>query len=259
MPRKVLTKNLSLKGSQLLMNLEQSIQKPIVFYPISDLKHCGQLSSYGSTDFFSSEAYIVWLREDLPKDAFEANLFHELRHIQQVENSFPIVCNKDTELFNSPEKSFFEEIGSHLQSVILDIDVHKWLDLQGYSSEFFIKERFTGLMKNKDVLYNNLDDKYNFANLCLAFFLFFFFASNEQKVQFKDAYSRYPLALSFAEELSYEINNIGPYTPQLAALSMGILIDKLALWDSHYILFSEQKVRTVKEFETFKQSCISAE
>lgn len=256
MSRKVLSKKLSPKGEELLKYLEQSFGKSIMFYPIRDLEHYGELSSYGAVDCHSPEAYKVWLREDFSLDVFESNLFHELHHIEQIEKAFPIVCNKDTDLLHSSESLFFEEIGAHIQSAILDIDVHNWLASREYSSDFFVQNRFEGFMKNKDINYDRLDDKYNFANLVLAFFTFFTFANEQQKSQFKDAYGRYPKALLLAEDLAKTISSIGPWTPKKAALSMGILIDRLNIWDSYYIILNAQKIRTTKEFETFKSSCI---
>ena len=256
MAKKILSKTLSFDSELLFNELEQSFMKSIVFYPIAELPHYDNINSYGAVDTFSPGPYKVWLKEDLPFSAFEANMFHELHHIWQIENAFPAVENKPTDLFQSSDMLFFEEVGSHIQSVILDIDVYNWLNANGYSSKFFINERYEGFIQNKDLEYNMLHDKYNFANLVSAFTLFFVFASPDQISHFKTAYIKYPSVLSTSEELAKVIDSINPVNPQSSALGMCLLIDRLNLWDTYYVRINDQKIRTAKQFKSFESAYI---
>lgn len=251
--RKVLSKTLTEKSELLLTNLEQSFRKRINFIPIKELGIRGH--NFGSVDTFSFGPYKVWLREDLPDDIFETNMFHELHHIWQIENSFPTICNKDTALMRSDERPFFEELGSHL-SIILDFEVNAWLDSLDFSSKYFFDMRYLGLMDNKDYNYNHLDDKYNFAELTLTFIMFFYYATEEQKKSVQKAYGKYPLVLSTAKSLSDRIKSINPDMPNKAVICMGLLIDNLSLWDTYFIEWGKQKIRTAGEFKNFSATYI---
>lgn len=112
-------------------SLEESFLKKTKYKPIP-----AEVHGFGALDYHSSPDYIkVLLSTKLSGNLFEATILHELLHVQQIENDFP-------EIETYPTDPLKIEIGATLQSTILDLDVMDKMSQLGYSSSFFITERY---------------------------------------------------------------------------------------------------------------------
>lgn len=128
----ILNHRLSKKSEILLNSLIPDFNKPIEFKDIKILK----TTVYGAVDWFSNQnKYIIYLRTDLPNKEFEINLFHELFHIQQIEEGYPIILSPNHDKYTP-------RFAQTLQALVLDIDVEYRLNRYKYHSTYFLNKRY---------------------------------------------------------------------------------------------------------------------
>lgn len=70
------------------------------------------------------------------------------------------------------------------------------------------------------------------------------------------AYGRYTAVIADVRFLYAKIQQIGTYTPEKAAASLGAIIDHLSLWPYYLIYLDGKRIRTRGEYSTFLQECI---
>lgn len=211
----ILKRELSPKTAILVSQIEQSLHSSIYYLDVSMRPNMKDIV-FGTVDVHPNDGiYKVWLQSALPQDPFEADLLHELRHIVQIKSGYPEVCNKNTAEFYSEDRSFIQEVGSHLSSVILDIDVNIWLIRNGYSYEYFSSKNVEGLLRNKDYRYTMLDDSLNFANLSCALLNASLFSNKLSIQKICDAYSAYPEVIRAVSDLYDKLSTMTIDNPKV--------------------------------------------
>lgn len=245
----ILNHALSPLAEDLLVQIEEASSKEIYFHTIEELGISGQ-SSYGALDFSRSDSYHVYLSTQLTGEPFEANMLHELRHIMQIELGFPTVCNKDVACFKGSERPFFEEIGRHLQSVILDIEVWNWLTQQGLDIHFFTKKFYKGVIPIVQDNYTKLSDKFNLANYVCQMVMAFSNVTELKRTSILKETKFNIDAVQQSDHLSQTIKQIGCSTPAQAAQCMALLLDELDIWDTYCIRYNNSVYDTSESFHS---------
>ena len=256
MQKVILGKTLSPKTSEIVSGMESEFRFPVKYYPASERPNKSD-SIYGSVDPYGEGGfYKVWLRVGITDELFETNLLHELTHIAQVEHGYPVVCNKNSAVFHSSDRDFIEELGAHLGSTVLDIDVQKRLLACGYENCEFAEQNAAGLIATSDHDYNQLDDPLNYAMLVVILLMTAALVSTATQDALYTAYGRYPLVVSDVRFLYAKIQQIGAATPEKAAAALGAIIDRLSLWSHYFIFLNGRRIRTHGEYSAFLQECI---
>lgn len=250
----ILTKKISTRTAAFVSQIEQSIHLPIRYFDISSRPNMNDAVA-GTVDVHPADGiYKVWLQASLPQNPFESDLLHELYHIVQIESGYSEVCNKSTSEFHSTDGAFIQEVGNHLSSVILDLDVNIWLTRNGYSYDYFSVGNLDALLANKNCRYTRLDDPLNFANLCWALLHAALSSGGEAIQQLCDAYSSYPQIIRTVSELYNELTKMTIDNPKSAMRGHCLVIDTLNLWKYYFVAAPGIKVRTHKEYEAFLSS-----
>lgn len=251
MQKVILGKTLSPQTSEIVSGMESEFRLPVKYYPASERPNKSD-SVYGSVDPYGAGGfYKVWLRVDITDELFETNLLHELTHIAQVERGYPAVCNKDSADFHSSDRSFIEELGAHLGSTVLDIDVQERLLERGYANCEFAEENAARLIAASSHDYTRLNDPLNYAILVVDLLMVASLVSTATRDALCTAYGRYTPVVADVRFLYDKIQQIGTFTPEKAAASLGAIIDHLSLWPYYLIYLGGKRIRTHGEYSTF--------
>ena len=251
MQKVILGKTLSPKTSEIVSGMESEFRIPVKYYSASERPNKSD-SIYGSVDPYGAGGfYKVWLRADITDELFETNLLHELTHISQVEEGYPIVCNKNSADLHSSNRDFIEELGAHLGSAVLDIDVQRRLLACGYEDCEFAERNAAGLIATSNHDYNQLNDPLNYAMLVVSLLMVASLVSTATRDALCTAYRRYTPVIADVRFLYDKIQQIGTSTPEKAAASLGAIIDHLSLWSYYLIYLDGKRIRTPGEYSTF--------
>lgn len=248
---KILSREISEKTENLVSAIYNSLRVPVLYFPIS-MRPDPKDSVAGTVDPHERGGfYRVWLDEMLPQDPFEADLLHELHHIVQIEAGFSEIYCKDTPDYHSADKTFVEEVGRHLSSVVLDIEVNSWLLQCGYSYSFFTKRNYVNLLSQANHLYTGLVDPLNSANLSSALLHSSFCVDETSAANLFGAYSGYPKVSSCASALRNKLLAVNIDSPASSLFAHGLVIDAMNLWKFYYAATPDRKIRTHGEYISF--------
>lgn len=255
---KILGRNISPKTQQHVEDIYASLPLSVRYFttaerPNKSYQVAGAVDVHGN-----GEHYSVWLDKSLPQDAFEADLLHELRHIVQVLSGFSTVYNKDSHELYSSDKEFIREVGAHLASTVLDMEVNTWLRKNGYSPDFFIAQNLNGALKHASHQYQNLDDPLNFANVVLSLLLVALPLDDTSAAHLSNAYSAYPAVTACVDSLRSALLSVSLDNPTSSTWAHGLLIDRLGLWKYYYVATPSRKIRTHKEYANFAEEIESS-
>lgn len=231
--KNILNHQLTDKTYEIFCTLSSSFLKPLEFKSIDDIN----IGGFGAADYWANGCYTIYLKTDLPKEAFETNLLHELFHIQQMEEGYPNLRNYSNS--KDIEQEYIDDFGRRLQVCILDIDVERRLNLNGYYSSYFIKQRYKTIKtinKNK----YSFDDNFDRQHFTIQFALFVSLASNSQK-EFAIPYinSQFPGLTDDAVEISKKILDIGFDNPLRCIKCFSFLLNHFDIWKYHIIQIGE--------------------
>ena len=228
------------------------LRKPVRYIP-NDHQANKIITSHGSVNAFLPDYYSVYLTVDLNQRYFEANIIHELLHIKQIEQNYPVLCNKPSQLYLT-DGFFVEDIGVSIYSTVLDIGVNAGLCEIGYADEvnWFAERNFAGLLSTSSHKYLNWDEKYNFANLVIKYASVLYYTNCKQDNEVKASFKDYGKVLAVAFDIRESLRKAAHNTPYTAAVTLGFIVDLLDLWDIHYIRYLDSKIRTQAEFEAFR-------
>lgn len=255
MQKVILGKTLSPKTSEIVSGMESEFRFPVKYYPASERPNKSD-SIYGSVDPCGAGGfYKVWLRVDITDELFETNLLHELTHIAQIERGYPTVCNKDSADFHSSDRDFVKNLGAHLGSTVLDIDVQRRLLEHGYANCEFAEENADRLIAASSHDYTRLNDPLNYAILVVDLLMVASLVSTATRDALCTAYGRYTPVVADVRFLYDKIQQIGTSTPEKAAASLGAIIDHLSLWPYYLIYLGSKRIRTHGEYSTFLREC----
>lgn len=251
MQKVILGKTLSPKTSEIVSGMESEFRLPVKYYPASERPNKSD-SIYGSVDPYGAGGfYKVWLRVDITDELFETNLLHELTHIAQFEYDYPIVCSKNSSVFYSSDHDFIDELGAHLGSTVLDIDVQERLLERGYANCEFAEENAARLIAASGHDCTRLNDPLNYAMLVVSLLMVASLVSRATRDALCTAYGRYTPVVADVRFLYDKIQQIGTSTPEKAAASLGAIIDHLSLWPYYLIYLDGKRIRTPGEYSTF--------
>ena len=166
-------------------------------------------------------------------EIFEANIAHELSHILQLEEKFPLTVRPY-------EDPWVHRFGSELASLILDQDVIERMKTNSFDSSFFNKQKYM-MMKEKAYSENskskpeNINPKFMLEiSLRLAYCCFIL--STEKMNFLKGQWGKYSQeSVDNASELHNIILKNNYDTPEKALKSMIEVNSYLSTWQYCYI------------------------
>ena len=247
----ILNMELSDNAAEQIQKLSESFQKPVRYF-FSD----NSLNKDAPPEDGDGQGYyIVYLPANLDRRTFEANVLYELFHIRQFEAGFPTLCNKDSIMYNRDSK-LVDGLGSSIFFGVLDLDVFERMRECRYIDAVyrFVGSVFQILIEYASHVYGKLDNKYVYAQLVLDLSKVLYHANAELDTELQEAYKDHPQVLEKAFALRDLMHQNPPDAPDTAAVTMGILIDRLELWDLFYIKINDERIRTKTEFEAYFES-----
>lgn len=111
---------------------------------------------WGRADWTTSPNWTVRAVTELPQAYFEANLLHELYHLCQVTEGFPLTTTKIQPDISASEQKLIDSAGGALTSVILDLDVCDRIASFGLDSDYFFDHRYQQAMETSFNFDSNL-------------------------------------------------------------------------------------------------------
>lgn len=248
---KILSREISEQTEKIVAEIETSAHLKIAYHAIKERPNQSDQVA-GSVDTSGADGlYHVYLDKRLPQEAFETDVLHELKHILQAENGVSMVYNKPSSAYFSRDRDFIKEVGSHLASVVLDIDVNRWLEQLGYQYSFFARGNLDYLIQNSNFHYKGLADPLNFANLVLALLVTSCSIDEENASRLFDAYRAYPKVVDTTRSLRERLLSMPLDTPTSTCLAHCILVDELELWTFYYVAVGDRKIRSHQEYLAF--------
>lgn len=237
----LLGKPISSNTEALILEIEGSLKKP-VHYAFTDPK---KTSSFGQSDPWQPDSYYVYCKESLlnltkrnqPNIPFETNILHELFHLCQAEEGFPYTGTKYNKMTEG-NMDFFDRMGSLFSSTILDLDVDFRLKSNGYSSEYFYKNRIKRAEKliMKGVTCSTNDDFVQYA--CMLTCLNLQYRNSEMDNLLNLYQKKIPNLVFCILKMSEEISKIGYNDAVSTFNSLCYLFDSFNLWASHVVYFN---------------------
>ena len=252
---KILEINISKKTESVILEMTSTFSETIEYHNIDEISKQIGYRPLGAVQPTPIEnKYSLWLATDLPPEIFETNLLHELRHIVQARNGFPMIYNKIGNSHFAADETFFKEVGTSIQSSVLDLEVISWLHSLGYSSECFTyTDNIDPVRLLSQVSEASLTDKYNLSNATLILYTAHMRAEQSEQARCIDMFSSFPTILEHFNKLVSLVNFDTVGTPENALMSMGHIIDLFDLWSMYYISteFQTIKIKTKKQFASF--------
>lgn len=102
---------------------------------------------WGQADWITLPNWTVRAVTELPQAYFEANLLHELYHLCQVAEGFPLTSTKNQPDISASEQKLINRAGGALTSVIHDLDVCDRIASFGLASDYFFDNRYKKAME----------------------------------------------------------------------------------------------------------------
>lgn len=237
---------------------ERHVSNTLAVLPVrvyfKDINEIGR-SSYGSTDFSDYEKGFCTVYLSLKQNPleFETTLLHELRHVWQIGSGYPSVCNKVANQVFQTEPQFFADLGTQIQSAVLDLDVIEYLEKQGYSSAIFsacTEEKEANMIFSK-VTTQSLQYRWNLATAVLHLYIAYVRADELLKPSILKTAEAFPKIIDECKLLEKHISIHLCNDPQYCAYAMGWIIDHFSLWKTYFVVYRGQKIRTQDEYMRF--------
>jgi len=199
---------------------------------------------FGLANIIGDGRYQIALRSDLPKEAFETNLCHELYHLVQVSNGFPMIFPK---LNGQEHKSLITSINS----LVLDLNVYNALKEKSIDNTYFTKKRYQQARSEfinanpKDYLDLPAEDVFKVS---LLLFGLDDVPYNEITCLIENANKR---LLEEALQVKEIIETHGFSNPLECFNSFGYILSHYKFWSLFKIKIGAGEVKTKRQFEDY--------
>lgn len=155
----ILGKNVSEKTATEISQILEYIHHEVDFVPLPLDNPFG----WGHADWTTSPNWTVCAVTELPQAYFEVNLLHELYHLCQVTEGFPLTSSKNQPGISASEQKLIGRAGGALTSVLLDLDVCDRITSFGLDSDYFFDHRY------KQAVETDLNFDFNLRNIKVFF------------------------------------------------------------------------------------------
>nr|DAQ76835.1 MAG TPA: hypothetical protein [Caudoviricetes sp.] len=237
---KILGQVVSDKAAGIISDIENQLSKPVIY----EFTDSSKTSVYGQSDPYQTKAYYVRSKESLTyitksnmvNIPFETNIIHELSHLCQIEEGFPYTSTLSNSITNRNIESY-NILGSVVVSLILDLNVDYRLKNNGYTSEYFYKERLRKAKKAAKE-WGAITNSYDFVFMAFQLVGIRLLSPREEALGalnlYKDAN---PGLVNCVEELSSKINEIGYNDASSAFECLVYIFNKINLWSTFSIFY----------------------
>lgn len=234
----ILGRQLSTKPENILRSIETTLTKPVIYHKIErgGFGKCGQ----------DPINYYIWLDDELPDDAFEINLIHELLHLTQMHRDLP-----DARAIN--DNALGEnDFACSINSAILDLEVeNKLKEVYSFDTRDFSQKRLEQIQNiRKGGFKNFANNDFLQKHSALKLALYAYVAPPDLSNKMYDCFAkRYPKVVSMARKIqSIVMSNDHIYTDSVFK-TMKSIIEFLNIGDhikicyknKHYLYHCERK------------------
>lgn len=205
---------------------------------------------WGRSDWRTSPNWTVHAVTELPQVYFEANLLHELYHLCQVAEGFPLTSTKNQPSISATEQKRIDSAGGALTSVILDLDVCDRIASFGLDSDYFFDHRYKQAMKISFSFDSNLRD----AKVALTSHLAGIILQNskwQSNLVLNRCQTQNRHLAQRARNLSRILKRIDHSTPEGCFLCLVAGYDYLGIWDWQIIDYRGHRFVSHEQVNTF--------
>lgn len=247
--QKILGRDISKKTALEIERILNYIQHPVVFQELPEYNPHG----FGCANWFAEPNRIVSSVTNLPQPAFEANLLHELYHLCQYHDGFPMTRTKIQPWLSQNDQNFLNGIGAAAASLILDLDVCDRIKNFGLSSGYFFDTRYHQAMSFHFDQLTHRDDKVSMILHIAGLIL-----QNDQwqarnVIQHYQAKNKY--ITQKANGLAKKLKKCDHNSPEGCFKCLTVMFDYLGIWDWQTITFLGQDFPDSQAANTFLDNC----
>lgn len=242
----ILGKTVSEKTAAEINRLIEHIQHKVDFVPLPLDNPFG----WGQADWYTSPNWTVRIVTELPQAYFEANLLHELYHLCQVAEGFPLTSTKDQPDISIPQQKLIDRAGGALTSVILDLDVCDRIVLFGLDSDYFFDDRYKKAMETSFSFDSNLRD----TKISLTVHLAGIILQNstwQSNFVLNHCLAQNKLLAQRAKNLAKTLKRIDHSTPEGCLKCLVAGYDYLDIWDWQNIDYQGLQFTSSEQANTF--------
>lgn len=244
----VLNRKLTEKTEHIVASTLATLPVTVQF---KDIKNIGK-SNYGSTDYsqYIKGYCTIYLNLEQNTLEFETTILHELRHIWQIGKGYPYVENKIANSFFQTDPVFYKNLGTQIQSAVLDLEVIQHLKRLGYLSSIFSAYSDTDDLSYKFSAVSNqsIQAPWNLASAALSLYAVFIRADELSKPVILRAADAFPKIIEECKLIEREISMDLCNDPLYCAKAMGWIIDHFLLWKLYLVVYRGKRIRTHNEY-----------
>lgn len=241
----ILGRTLSEKTSEEITRILGYIQHSVVFKPL----HRQNPYGFGRVDYFSGPDWVVYSVVDIPQPAFEANLLHELYHLCQIIEGFPLTSTK-TLFSRQEEQALINNAGGAATSIILDLDVCDRIEKFGLNSDYFFDTRYHQALTSPVPEKINTRDAFVFTTVRLAGIIL-----QNSRWQSNKVIQRYQSKniqlVRKSHGLASRIKKCGHSTPEECFRCLVASYDYLDIWNWQEINFQGFLIQSSEQAKSF--------
>lgn len=245
----ILGKKISEKTVAEIERIIDYIQHPVTFQEIPEENSHG----FGYSNWFAEPIKIVASITHLPQNAFEANLLHELYHLCQHYENFPMTSTKRQTNISRNDEDFLNRIGSMSASLILDLDVCDRIENFGLSSGYFFDVRYRQAMSYHFDQLTRRDDQVSMILRVTGIILQCSKRQAQEVCQHYQGKNKY--IVRKASSLAKKVMGLDHNSPEGCFKCLTVMYDYLNIWDWQEINYSGMVWGDSRAANTFLSSC----
>lgn len=247
--QKILGRDISEKTAVEIERICNYIQHPVVFNELPENNPYG----FGRADWFAEPNWIVFSITNLPQPFFEANLLHELYHLCQYYEGFPMTQTKVQPRLSPKDQGFLDRIGSASASLVLDLDVCDRIKKFGLSSGYFFDIRYHQVMSFHFDRLTYRDDQVSMILRIAGIIL------QNDPWQARNVIQHYHSKNKYitqrAQKLASRIKRYDHNSPKGCIKCLTVMYDYLKIWDWQTITFRGAVFPDSQAANTFLGNC----
>lgn len=247
--QKILGREISEKTATEIERISNYIQRSVVFQELPENNPHG----FGFANWFAEPNRIVSSITNLPQPFFEANLLHEMYHLCQYHEGFPMTQTKIQPLLTPKDQGFLDEIGSASTSLVLDLDVCDRIKNFGLSSGYFFDVRYHQAMSFHFDRLTFRDDQVSMILRIAGIILQNDPWQARNVIQHYQSKNKY--ITQSAQKLSAKLKKCDHNSPEGCFKCLTVMYDYLKIWDWQTITFRGAAFPDSQAANTFLGNC----
>jgi hypothetical protein len=239
----VLGVKISAKTEEYAIEITRCLSRPIAYYFAPE----GTRSTMDANDPTMYKIHLLRTGQC----RFEAALLHELSHLRQFEQGYPMMGLKLTSMYDNAQNSF-AELGLLIMSIVLDYEINHWLISAGYSGGIkeAARQSFDSFVKNrKRMNVNKSSDKHHLSLAVMILAAPYMNMDAKQQEVIKDLYPSFIM-----EKVINIVNSIrssGANNPIVCVKEMCNILNTFGLWNAYMVFIGPDVLKTQKDAQKY--------